>query len=161
MINNLSTYFWFESYHMRRATDADVPQLVAIINAAYSYQDEAMGMPRTSQDHLTKRISETDFYVVKGAEQLVGCVYLESCEESLHFGLLTVIPDLRGTGLAPSIIEAIEKYAISNTYHFIDIDYMSLAPWLKKYYEKYGFIETGDTTVWGSIDLVRMRKRLG
>jgi hypothetical protein len=37
---------------------------------------------------------------------------------------------------------------------------MSLAPWLKKYYEKYGYAETGTVEAWGTIDLIRMKKAL-
>jgi hypothetical protein len=40
-------------------------------------------------------------------------------------------------------------------------DYMSRAPWLKSYYQKYGFKETDEKIAWGSIDLIRMRRDVG
>lgn len=157
---DLQNYFAYKDTLLRPASDGDIPHLVRLINEAYSYQDEAKGAPRTNPDHLRKRVSETLFYVAQQDKQLVGCVYLEPKDTSLHFGLLTVIPRLRGTGLAQALMAAIEKYAKSQNYQTIELDYMSLAPWLKPYYEGYGFQETGDTTVWGSITLVRMKKSL-
>jgi len=45
-------------------------------------------------------------------------------------------------------------------YKSLDLDYMSLAPWLRKYYEGYGFRETGESVRWGTIDLIHMSKDL-
>lgn len=79
---------------------------------------------------------------------------------TLHFGLLTVVPELRGKGVASTIMEAIDSYVSEHQFQMIALDYMSLAPWLKRYYEKYGFVETGTVNHWGKIDLLRMQKKL-
>jgi len=42
----------------------------------------------------------------------------------------------------------------------VELDYMSVAPWLKPYYEKFGYVETGEVMPWGAIDLIRMTKTL-
>lgn len=157
MDKSLAEYYSSDDVTLRKVNDVDIDTLVAIINDAYSYQNEAKGVLRTNQEHLVKRISETEFYVIEKNKKLVGCVYLESHQESLHFGLLTIIPELRGTGLGLAIMNAIIKFAKSNQYKYLELDYMSVAPWLKKYYEKYGFKDTGEKTEWGAIDLRRMR----
>lgn len=145
---------------MRSVEPRDVPSLVEIINQAYSYQDAAKGKSRTNAEHLAGRTAETDFYIVVVKGDIVGCVYLEPKEKVLHFGLLTVMPEYRGSGLAPAIIDAIEAYATSESYESIELQYMSLAPWLEAYYEKYGFSKTGESIEWGTIDLLTMRKSL-
>ena len=55
---------------------------------------------------------------------------------------------------------AIEADARTRGCATIQLDYMSLAPWLKAYYERYGFQETGETVQWGAIALVQMAKPL-
>jgi N-acetylglutamate synthase-like GNAT family acetyltransferase len=160
MSDSLSNYFSKKDFSLRSTLKSDINDLVEIINAAYSYQDQAKGEPRTNTNHLQKRINETDFYTVLHTERVIGCVYLEPKGSALHFGLLTLIPDFRGKGIAESIINSIDAYAKNNDFETINLDYMSLAPWLKKYYEKHGFLETGEVTVWGSIDLVRMQKKV-
>jgi GNAT superfamily N-acetyltransferase len=159
MRKSLTDYFAHDATTVRRTQAADVDKLVAIVNDAYAYQDEAKGKPRTNPSHLRKRIAGTDFYTVLHEDKIIGCVYLEPKGSELHFGLLTLAPEFRGKGIAASIIRAIEAYAKDNGFGFIDLDYMSLAPWLKKYYEKYGFTETGEVEPWGAIDLVRMQKK--
>ena len=159
-MNSLAKYFKQKDTVLREVDATDVTALVSIINDAYSYQDSAKGRPRTDPEHLRARIEETDFYVLERDNEIVGCVYLEPQEDSLHFGLLTLIPNLRKTGLGKMVMDAIEAYAKDSGYRSLELDYMSLAPWLKGYYEKYGFEETGDVTEWGSIDLIRMRKEV-
>lgn len=159
-MSTLANYFDKDGYTLRRAVEDDVPGLVSVINESYSYQDEAKGRPRTDPEHLLKRMSETEFYVLAKSETIVGCVYLEPIDDSLHFGLLTLIPEMRKTGLGKALMTAIIAYASSKSYVHLELDYISLAPWLKKYYEQYGFQETGEVARWGSIDLVRMKKSL-
>jgi predicted N-acetyltransferase YhbS len=155
-----ANFFHFSHTILRDVQDSDVDQLVSLINEAYSYQDDAKGAPRTNLEHLRKRISETRMYVIESNNKVIGCVYLEPHDKSLHFGLLTVAPIFRGTGLAQAIMTSVEKYATNNHYEALELDYMSLAPWLKDYYERYKFATTGQSTAWGSIDLIRMRKTI-
>lgn len=157
MQNDLIEYFSDKRALLRRVEHTDTEALVALINQAYSYQDEAKGAPRTNVEHLISRVSETDFYVLEKDNSPVGCVYLEPHVGSLHFGLLTLAPELRGTGVGGALIRAIIQYAHKHSFEHVDLDYMSLAPWLKKYYEQYGFKDVGEKVAWGSIDLIRMR----
>lgn len=161
MSNNLSDYFSKDGLSFRPTLEEDVDKLVDIINEAYSYQDVVKGEPRTNPEHLRKRVVETDFYTLLQNDEVIGCVYLESKFPNLHFGLLTLAPHFRGKGIGEAIMSAINKYARDNNFTAIDLDYMSLAPWLKTYYEKHGFVETGDVVKWGTIDLINMRKELG
>jgi RimJ/RimL family protein N-acetyltransferase len=160
MSDSLDAYFSSHDLKMRHVNDADVDTLVDIINEAYSYQDVAKGEPRTNPDHLRKRIKETDFYLIEDSREIIGCVYLEPEEPVLHFGLLTLVPSYRGRGIAEDIMKAINTYAENNKFQKINLDYMSLAPWLKAYYEKYGYVETGQVIKWGKIDLIQMSKPL-
>lgn len=156
----MDNHFSFPGASVRLFSSYDTLELVNVINQAYKYQDIAKGAPRTNPKHLQARAMEVNLYVVIVENDIVGCVYTEPKGSSLHFGLLTLAPEHRGTGLSQALIAAIESYAHANKYKAIELDYMSLAPWLKPYYEKYGFEETGEIEPWGSINLVRMKKHL-
>lgn len=158
MNGDISNYFSKDDIRLRSIVDEDVDELVVIINEAYSYQDEAKGETRTNPEHLRKRIAEADFYTMTHDNKVIGCVYLEPKDSALHFGLLTLTPEYRGKGIAQKVMTAIDQYAISNNFTTIELDYMSLAPWLKNYYENYGFKETGQVVKWGKIDLIHMSK---
>lgn len=159
--DTLPSQFSFRDFSLRQATPEDVDTLVPIINQAYQYLEEVRGEPRTSHDHLIERMSKADFFVVLDlADNIVGCFYIEISSQSLLFGLLTLIPDLRGSGLGRALITAIEQYAKALNRKTVVLDYMSISPWLKKYYESYGFSETGQIEHWGTIDLIRMSKNI-
>jgi ribosomal protein S18 acetylase RimI-like enzyme len=155
---SLSSFLRLKDFSIRPARGEDVDSLVPIINEAYSYQDEAKGAPRTNESHLRNRMGEVNLYAIERNGEVIGCVYTEQVDDSLHFGLLTLSPKHRGKGIAAAVIEAIEAFARDGGYTSLSLDYMSLAPWLKGYYEKYGFKETGHRTRWGTIDLIRMVK---
>lgn len=160
MTKSLPDYFSYPNGTLRPMRREDISTLVPIINEAYAYQDAAKGSPRTSAAHLTERAHQADFYVLTIDEQLSGCFYIEKVKNALHFGLLTLIPGARGKGIGTLIIAALTDYAKSVGLSTLELDYMSVASWLKRYYEKSGFTETGQITPWGSIDLVRMSKEL-
>lgn len=155
----LADHFPGSDYEVNTARSADKPELMNLINHAFSYQDEAKGDKRITLEALTKKIDETEFYVWKNNE-VVACCYVDVLEHEVHFGLLTVADELRGGDFAPSIIKAIEEYAGSMHKEDIKLDYMSLSPWLKSYYEKYGFQETGNVRDLGWCELIEMSKSL-
>ncbi len=158
--SDLEEFFKFKDMQLRKIEAGDIDMIVTIINKAYSYQDDTKGEPRINKQKLQDKIAQTEFYVVLNGTQLTGCVYTEVKEKGLHIGLLTVIDSWRGKGLAPKILTAIVEYATSRDFKSIELNYMSLAPWLRSYYEKYGFKLTGKITPWGTIDLIRMSKSL-
>jgi N-acetylglutamate synthase-like GNAT family acetyltransferase len=159
-MDSLADYFHFSDLSLRIAGAEDIPVLVELVNDAYAYQDHAKGAPRTDADQMAEYLQRTSFYVITEHEAVIACVYLERVEEAAHFGLLAVVPEYRGRGIAHEIMRAIEAYSKSLGCAAVELDYMSLAPWLKSYYEGCGYQETGDTIARGAITLIKMRKPL-
>lgn len=157
---HLPAWFDYPQIQLALIEPHEIPSVVQLINEAYQYQDAVKGAPRTSVDGITDRAARSDLYVARHNEAPVACVYIEPIGQILHFGLLTVSPDWRGKRLAPAIIRAIEDYARHHRFARLELDYMSLAPWLRRYYEGYGFAATGEIVPWGEIDLIRMSKHL-
>jgi len=159
-MSDLSDYLQYPDISLQLISEPEIDATVALINDAYSYQDEAKGGPRIDEQKLRQRIETSEFYVARQDGRIVGCVYVERLAKKLHFGLLTVAAQLRGKGLGVAIMEAIHDYARELDVQVVELDYMSLAPWLKLYYEKFGYVETGEVMPWGDIDLIRMTKTL-
>jgi GNAT superfamily N-acetyltransferase len=157
---SLPDFFAFTRTSLGRIDPSEVDTAVDLINSAYRYQDAAKGRPRTDATRLAEKISESEFYVARRGRETVACVYVERGHSNWHFGLLTVTEPLRGTGLGAALIQSVEQYARTENASQLDLDYMSLAPWLKAYYERFGFTETGQIAPWGTITLVRMSKPL-
>jgi GNAT superfamily N-acetyltransferase len=157
---SLANYFHYPNIQLVRIKAADIAETVALINKAYAYQDVYKQAPRTNPEHLSKNATDNEFYIAKQGDKIVGCLYTKRGVHSVHFGLLTVADKYRGKGLGPALIEAVEAFAQYTGARNVELDYMSAAPWLKPYYEKYGYVETGEITNWGTIDLIRMSKPL-
>lgn len=139
---------------------SDHAEIIPIINHAYSYIDKYRGKPRTNPEHLREHAGVDDYYVVEDNSKLEGCVYIHRKGDSMHFGMLALTDNYRGKGVGQAIINAIEDYAKELNCKTLEIDYMSVSPWLKKYYESKGYRETGQIEQWGKIDLIHMSKDL-
>jgi GNAT superfamily N-acetyltransferase len=131
-----------------------------MINTAYSYQDAAKGRPHTTLPEQNTKIITCNFYVLTQNAGLIGCVYTEHLDQTVRFGLLTVITSWRKRGVAQALITSIENYARHPNARSVVLDYMSVAQWLSSYYERLGCRETGDTTSWGTVTLIHMEKVL-
>jgi N-acetylglutamate synthase-like GNAT family acetyltransferase len=157
---DLSEYFHFKNFEMRPLTDSDITKVVELLNTAFEYQKIATGYERTSPEHLKKRMDDMKCFLVINQDNIVATVAYEVKNKILHFGLMSVTQPFRGKGLAESIMESIEEYARSLQMETLELDYMSIAPWLKRYYEKYGFKITGHSEEWKGVELIQMQKNL-
>ena len=132
-----------------------------LINHAFKYQDEAKGDIRITSEKLRERMQKSEFYVfIDKSNKVMGTLYIDRLKDSLHFGLLALDDSLRGGVAGREIVQSIEMYAKLLHKHELELDYMGLSPWLKSYYEKYGFKETGLKEDIGWCELIRMTKSL-
>lgn len=159
-MNSLINHFDLSQYSVSFAGFEDVETLLQLINHAFDYQDTAKGEKRISKEKLLEKMDQSEFYLWKHEDEIVACCYVEVCGDSLHFGLLCVADRLRGSELAPSIIRSIEEYGSCLHKPVIKLDYMSLSPRLKKYYEGYGYKVTDETRELGWCQLISMEKQI-
>ena len=155
---SLSDHFQRPGFKLRRLRQTDYPTIIVMVNEAFSYHDQRRGQPRTNPKHLSWLDDITEVYVVEQGAELVGCVHVELEDKQLFFGLLTVQPRLRKSGLAPAIIEAIERYAKALGADSVRLGVMDVSPWLVPYYERLGYQLTGQTENWESFDIAYMSK---
>jgi len=134
MTNNWST---------RTATDADIPELVRVINAAYRVEDFFIDGDRTDADDIRTRMSDPAMRVIvvdrDGSESLAGCVLVDVHDARGHFAMLSVDPPLQGRGIARVLLNAVEEHCRSKGCEALDLEIVDLREELPAFYEMLGF----------------------
>jgi N-acetylglutamate synthase-like GNAT family acetyltransferase len=141
-----------------RAQITDVPEIVALVNSAYRGETSKQGW--TSESHLLEgiRINEAELtsYFAKpevtllkytdDAGQIIGCVYLEQTKSNkLYLGMLTVNPTLQASGIGRQLLAAADDYARQMGCTAIKISVITSRTELIAWYQRRGFIATGQT----------------
>ncbi|MET9322289.1 GNAT family N-acetyltransferase [Streptomyces sp. NPDC003038] len=106
----------------RSAVEADVTELVALVESAYR-GDASRGGWTTEADYLEGRRTDEDgvrqiinapdgtLLVVERAGELVACCQLEHRGDHAYFGMFAVRPGLQGGGLGKEILAEAERRA--------------------------------------------------
>lgn len=158
MKKTLTDFLNYPLARTRLIRDDEVEAATGLINEAYSYQDAYKPEPRISVAKLREKAAKYELYVIFVGSELAGTVCLKREPGVLHIGPFALIPRLRGQGLGEAVMQAIEAYGRELGVEKLELDYMSISPWLKPYYERLGYRSTGEVTDWGTIDLIQMVK---
>lgn len=132
---------------IRPATSADAPQLIALVNLAYSIETFLEGT-RTDEARLAATMEKGVVLVAEDSSgDILACVSTE-----LHpgedgprgyLGQLAVAPAHQGLGLARFIVSAGEEYLRAQGCRAVDIIVLNLRPELPPIYRRFGYVETG------------------
>ncbi|AQT71176.1 MULTISPECIES: GNAT family N-acetyltransferase [Streptomyces] len=106
----------------RSAVEADVPELVALVESAYRGDASRAGWTteadyldgqRTDPDGVRAVIDaeDGDLLVVERAGELVACCHIEHRGDHAYFGMFAVRPGLQGAGLGREILAEAERRA--------------------------------------------------
>jgi len=155
---------------VRLATTSDAPALTRLINSAYRVEAFFIIGDRITQPEVLTRIEgdHSDFLVVDAptAGGLNGAVYVERRADQGYFGLLSVDPDVQGTGLGRLLVEAAEAHCRAAGCRALEIDIVNLRTELPSFYSKFGFTPVGVTPfpapgkLKQPVHLVQLRKPL-
>jgi ribosomal protein S18 acetylase RimI-like enzyme len=139
------------------ATVNDIPQLLPLINNAYSGEEAKKGWTheadliegtiRTDEVSLRALIQKPDSVFLKYElnENITGCVYLEKQGFKLYLGMLTVSPAVQARGIGKKLLKAAEEHARQNNCHIIEMNVISVRKELMAWYERNGYRNTGKT----------------
>ncbi|MFJ3974324.1 GNAT family N-acetyltransferase [Streptomyces sp. NPDC090021] len=106
----------------RSAVEADVPELVALVESAYRGDASRAGWT-TEADYLDGQRTDVDgvravidsrdgvLLVVERAGELVACCHIEHRGDHAYFGMFAVRPGLQGAGLGKEILAEAERRA--------------------------------------------------
>jgi GNAT superfamily N-acetyltransferase len=127
---------------MRVATDADVPAIAQVINVAFVVERPIFDHDRIDDIGVRDYMAKGKFLLHENpAGNLIACVYLETNpDRRCYLGLLSVLPEHQGKGLAPQILKFAEDFARNAGCHAIWLRTLSTrVPPLRSFYERFGY----------------------
>ena len=142
----------------RDATDADVDELVALIESAYRGDDSRAGWTteadilegqRTDPEGVLEVVKSPDsrLLTVERDGRIVACCQLEHQGEHAYFGMFAVSPLLQGAGLGKVIIAEAERQAREAWgAKEMQMTVISVRDDLIAWYERRGYRRTGRMT---------------
>lgn len=139
------------------ATIDDIELIVNLVNAAYrgvdagwTNESHLLGGPRTTADEIGRLLNEGAILTYR-TSALLGCVYVQPQASALYVGLLSVLPERQAGGIGKKLMEAATGFARERGLPRIRITVLSRRPELIAWYERHGFVRTGETIAfpWG------------
>ncbi|MFC9582460.1 GNAT family N-acetyltransferase [Streptomyces yangpuensis] len=140
----------------RNAVEADVPELVALVESAYRGDASRAGWTteadyldgqRTDPDAVRAVIDSRDgvLLVVERAGELVACCHIEHRGDHAYFGMFAVRPGLQGAGLGKEILAEAERRA-RDTWgaREMRMTVVNVREELIAYYVRRGYRRTGE-----------------
>jgi predicted N-acetyltransferase YhbS len=127
---------------MRVATDADVPAITQLINAAFIVERPIFDHDRIDDIGVRDYMTRGKFLLHEDSTKtLIACVYLEPTQDArCYLGLLSVLPEHQGKRLAPQILKIAEDFARHANCHTIWLRTLSArVPPLRPFYEGFGY----------------------
>jgi ribosomal protein S18 acetylase RimI-like enzyme len=141
-----------------KATENDIPALVAMINAAYRGESSRRGWTteadllegdlRTDPDNLAALLRRERAAMLQARDndgELLGCVFLDRHDRGLYLGMLTVWPDKQARGIGKRLLIAAAEYAREQGIDRIYMRVLSQRDALIAWYERHGYARTGET----------------
>jgi ribosomal protein S18 acetylase RimI-like enzyme len=142
----------------RDAADADVDELVALIESAYRGESSRAGWTteadilqgqRTDPEGVREVIKSPDkrLLTVERDGRIVACCQLEHRGDHAYFGMFAVSPALQGAGLGKAVIAEAERQA-RETWGVTEMHMtvISVREELIAWYERRGYRRTGRMT---------------
>ena len=146
---------------LRPATDADVPRLAELVEAAYGHYVGRIGRPPGPMtDDYTEVVRRFDVTVAELGGEVVGLVVLGTDDEGFVLENVAVDPAHQGSGIGRALLEHAEQAARQAGYDSIYLYTHELMAENLALYERIGYVEYDRRREdWAA--RVFMRKQLG
>lgn len=145
-----------EQLTIASATIADIPDLVLLVNSAYRGDSSKKGWTteanlldgvRVTSETLMDQMNIPGQFFLKAIQpngSIIGCVSLLEKSNKIYLGMLTVEPNIQGAGIGKLLLQASEDFAQSLSITAIEMTVISVRSELIAYYERRGYIQTGE-----------------
>jgi predicted N-acetyltransferase YhbS len=124
---------------IRPASDADVPALAQLINAAFVVEQVVFDGNRVDDLGVRAYMSGGTFLVAEDSGALAGCVYIETRDNRSYLGLLSVQLARQGAGLGRRLVAAAEVLARESGSRAMDLRVISARGELLPFYQRLGY----------------------
>ena len=129
---------------IRLATRDDIPAIVSLVNLAFQIESFFLMHDRTNVDQVSQMFEKGEYLLAETSERsLLGVVYFEKQAERAYFGMLSVDPARKGTGLGRLLIETVEEHGRAKGCVAMDITVVNLRTELPPYYRRFGYEISG------------------
>lgn len=138
------------------ASEADVPELVQLINHAYrgvhaqkgwTHETNLLKGERINATQLANEMKRKATVIIKGTDankQIRACVQLHpQTGKQCYLSLLTVDPDLQNQGIGKQLLLQAEQYARSQYCNCISMTVLTDRTELLNWYLRHGYQSTG------------------
>jgi ribosomal protein S18 acetylase RimI-like enzyme len=144
---------------IRPATEADIPAVVALIDAAYrDYIPQIGRRPRPMDDDQHARIARGELFVLEHAAALLGVVTMAVEPDAVHIFNLAVHPDAQGRGLLRQLIGFAEDIARREGKPKLTLYTNVVMTRNRAIYAHLGFVETREEVTPGGYHIVLMER---
>ncbi len=152
------------------AREKDIEELVDLINSAYRGESSKAGWTTEADILGGIRIDEKGIRDIMDdpkaglhtfrhpALGLVACVYLKEASDHLYLGMLTVRPTLQAGGIGKFILQYAENLAVEKGKGAIRMTVINTRTELIAWYNRHGYLPTGETEPWIDGEHVGERK---
>lgn len=143
--------------HITKATLADTPAIIELVNSAYrgdaarkGWTHEAdliSGTTRIDAASIQEIIEKPGAVILKclnNNDSLVGSVHLEKQDGQLYLGMLSVSPNVQAQGIGKRLLKAAEDYALQQQCRSIVMTVISARKELIDWYGRNGYMPTGE-----------------
>lgn len=150
---------------VRRAGPGDVGAVVDLVQSAYRGETSRQGWTteadlldgqRVDAQMLGETLARPGHLVLvalqhgehdggpDAGDEVVACCHLEQRERTVYLGMFAVRPGLQGQGYGRRMLEAAEQQAREWGAEAVEITVLSHRPELVAWYERRGFVATGE-----------------
>jgi ribosomal protein S18 acetylase RimI-like enzyme len=130
------------SLRIRLATEADIPHLVPMINAAFTVETFLEGT-RTDHQRFSALMLKGEVLLAEDASgRLIGSIYTELRLPRGYLGMLAIDPAHQRTGHGRTLMAAGEDYLRGMDCQAVDICVIEWRTELPPIYRKLGYCET-------------------
>ncbi len=134
-----------QNVSIRTASRTDLPAIVSLINQAFQVEIFFLDGDRTNLADIAQRFETGEFLLAEAPDaKLAGCIYFEKRGDRAYFGMLSVDPALKRTGLGRLLIETVENHARKHGCIAMDITVVNLRTELPPYYRRFGYEISGE-----------------
>ena len=145
-----------EEMTITSALNADIPDLVLLVNSAYRGDSSKKGWTteadlldgvRVIPETLLEQMNTPGQHFLKAtylSGNIIGCVSLLEKSNKIYLGMLTVEPTIQGAGIGKKLMQASEDFARKLGKTHIEMTVISVRAELIAYYERRGYQHTGE-----------------
>ena len=150
---------------IRAASDADSAAVLQCLAAAFApyqseYTPEAYADTVLTPETLQARLGHMHVLVATMNGRVVGTIAAALTQDEGHLRGMAVLPEFRGSGVAASLLDAIEAWLRSSACTRVTLDTTMPLAAAMRFYEKHGYRRSGETTDFFRMPLIEYVKNL-